>query len=114
MMKVVMLSFAAACLSLCAGCGGGQKSAPAADTSSGNAVADYVNSLGNAQKSAQKTLGSVGLDQAIKTFYTQEGRLPKDLDELVSTGVINQVPPPPRGMNYEYNSATGAIKVVPE
>src|SRR6185295_8124246 len=112
MNKPLTLFFVAVCFCLFAGCKNEEKKA--SEASSGNAIADYANSLGNAQKSAQKTLTTVGIDQAIKTFYTQEGRLPKDLDELVTKGVINQIPPPPRGMKYDYDAKSGVIKVVPE
>lgn len=116
MKKAGLLFCAAACLCLFQGCKAEKKSTPG-DTSSGNpltAPADYVDALGKAQKSAQKTLGTVGLDQAIKAFHTEEGRLPRDLDELVSKGTISQIPPPPRGMKYDYDAKTGVIKVVPE
>ena len=116
MKKVFLFSFAAACLCFFQGCKGEKKSS-SNEASSGNpltAPADYVNALGKAQKSAQKTIGTVGLDQAIKTFYTEEGRLPKDLDELVTKGTIGQIPPPPRGMKYDYDAKTGVVKVVPE
>jgi hypothetical protein len=116
-----MLVFAAvACLFLFPGCKdkkAATASTESSDTSSGNpltAPADYVAALGKAQKQAQKTLSTVGLDQAIKTFYNDEGRLPKDLNELVTKGTIGQIPPPPRGMKYDYDSKTGIIKVVPE
>ena len=115
MKKALTFLFAAACLCFFDGCKGEKKSS--SDTSSGNpltAPADYVGALGKAQKSAQKTLSTVGLDQAIKTFHTEEGRLPKDLNELVSKGTISQIPSPPRGMKYDYDSTTGVIKVVPE
>ena len=116
MKKAVLLFSAAACLCFFQGCKG-EKNSTSTDTSSGNpltAPADYVNALGKAQKSAQKTLNTVGLDQAIKAFHTEEGRLPKDLDELVSKGTIGQIPPPPRGMKYDYDAKTGVIKIVPE
>lgn len=115
MKKALTFLFAAACLCFFQGCKGEKKSS--SDSSSDNpltAPADYVNAIGKAQKSAQKTIGTVGLDQAIKAFHTEEGRLPKDLDELVSKGTISQIPPPPRGMKYDYDSKTGVIKVVPE
>jgi hypothetical protein len=116
MRKALLFFFTVACLCFFQGCKGEKKSS-SSDGSSGNpltAPADYVNALGKAQKSAQKTLGTVGLDQAIKAFHTEEGRLPKDLNELVSKGTISQIPPPPRGMKYEYDATTGVIKVVPE
>jgi hypothetical protein len=115
MKKAVTFLFAAACLCFFSGCKEEKKAS--SGTSSGNpltAPADYVGALGKAQKSAEKTLSAVGLDQAIKRFYTEQGRLPKDLDELVSKGAISQIPPAPRGMKYDYDSKTGVIKVVPE
>ncbi len=117
-MKDLLPLFAAACLCFFAGCKQEKKTAaPRSNTSSGNpltAPADYVGAIGKAQKSAEKTLSTVGLDQAIKTFYTEQGRLPKDLNELVTKGTISQVPPPPRGMKYDYDPKAGTIKVVPE
>ena len=109
-----MLLFAAACFFF-AGCKQENK-APAA-ASSGNpltAPADYVDALGKAQQSAQKTLTTVAIDQALKAFSGEEGRYPKDLNELVTKGTISQIPPPPRGMKYDYDPKTGTVKVVPE
>ena len=109
--------FAAACLCFLNGCKEKKAATPPNNASSGNpltAPADYVGAIGKAQQSAQKTLSTVGLDQALKTFYTDEGRFPKDLNELVTKGTISQVPPPPRGMKYDYDSKAGTIIVVPE
>ena len=109
------LLFAVACLCFFSGCKEGKKSS--AGSSSGNPIAapaDYVEGLGKQQKSAQSTLSTVGIDQAIQRFNVEQGRLPKDLDELVAKGAITQIPPPPRGMKYDYDSKTGVIKVVPE
>lgn len=119
MKKSFSLLIAVACFGLF-GCKPEKKAATPvapAETSSGNpltAPADYLGALNKAQKSAQKTLGSVGLDQALKTFYADEGRFPKDLGELVSKGTISQIPPPPRGMKYHYDPQAGTVKIVPE
>lgn len=111
--KAVPSLFAVACLCFFSGCKEGGKSSGA----SGNpltAPADYVGELGKQQKSAQTTLTKAGIDQAIQRFHVDQGRLPKDLDELVAKGAISQIPPAPRGMKYDYDSKTGVIKVVPE
>src|SRR6185503_7116278 len=116
MKKSCTFLFAAACLCFSTGCKE-KKAAPAGNTSSGNpltAPADYVGAIGQAQKSAQKTLGGLGIDQALKTFYTEEGRFPTNLNELISKGTVSNIPPPPRGMKYDYDSKAGTIKVVPE
>ena len=107
--------FAAACLCFFSGCKEDAKSSKG--DSSGNPItapADYVGALGKQKKSAETTLITVGIDQAIQRFQVDQGRLPKDLDELVAKGAITQIPPPPRGMRYDYDSKTGVIKVVPE
>lgn len=105
---------AVACLCLF-GCKQEKKTAPASSESSGNplnAPADYVGALGKAQKSAQKTAGLVGVDQAVKSFFAEEGRYPKDLEEIKAKGI--QVPAPPAGMKWNYDSTTGLIKAVPQ
>ena len=115
-MKSLAPLFAAACFFLI-GCQGEKKEAAPADTSSGNpltAPADYVGAIGKAQKSAQKTIGALGLDQALKTFYAEEGRYPATLEEMVSKGTLPSVPTPPPGMKYDYDSKAGTIKVVPQ
>ena len=118
MTKSFAFLFAAACFSLVGGCGDKKAASPPADTtSSGNpltAPADYVGALGKAQKSAQKSLGALGMDQALKTFYADEGRYPTNLDELVSKGTISSIPKPPAGMKYDYDPKTATIKVVPQ
>lgn len=117
MTKSFALLFAAACFSLTS-CGEKKADSPTTNaTSSGNpltAPADYVSALGKAQKSAQKTLGAVGMDQALKTFYADEGRYPTNLNELVSKGTISSIPNPPTGMKYDYDPKTATIKVVPQ
>ena len=117
MKKSFTFLFAAACLCFSSGCKEEKKTAPANNTSSGNpltAPADYIGAIGQAQKSAQKTLGGLGIDQALKTFYIEEGRFPTNLNELISKGTVSNIPPPPRGMKYDYDSRAGTIKVVPE
>jgi len=111
----ITLLFAAACF-LFTGCED-KKAAPATKTDSGNplsAPADYVGAVGKAKTSMEKTLSTVALDQALKAFSGEEGRYPKDLNELVTKGTISQIPPPPRGMKYDYDPKAGTIKVVPE
>ena len=49
-----------------------------------------------ADKSAVKTIDVSYLNQAVQLFNTQEGRLPKDLNELVPNYVA-KLPAPPYG-----------------
>ncbi|MCX6904881.1 MAG: hypothetical protein NTW03_15655 [Verrucomicrobia bacterium] len=101
-----------ACL-LLSGCGQEAKPAKAGDNPL-NAPADYVGALGKAQKSAAKTLATASLDQAIKVFFAQENRYPRMLSELVSNGALPSLPDPPKGMQFDYDAASGMVKVVPK
>ena len=88
-----------------------------APSSVGNPITapvDYLGATLKAQQSAVKTVDTVSIDQAIKMFYTEEGRFPKDLNELVSHGDLPRLPNPPNGMRFAYDPRTGRIKVVPK
>lgn len=103
---------------LIAGCGKDEEAKPArSSTSGGNpltAPADYLGAVAKAKQSTDKTIVSAGLKQAINMFQAQEGRFPKDLNELLKPDYLNSIPPPPAGMKYSYNSANGELKVVPK
>jgi hypothetical protein len=79
-----------------------------------NAPADYLGEVVKAKKSAEKTVDTVALNQAVQLFYAQEGRYPKDLNELVGPNYLSKLPQPPPGMKFDYNPATGQLKVVPQ
>jgi len=102
---------------LISGCGKEATPSPSAtNTSGGNpltAPVDYLGAVGKAKQSADKTLSAVGIDQAIKMFSAQEGRMPKDLNELVPS-YISRIPPAPTGMKYSYDPKTGVVQVVPK
>jgi hypothetical protein len=117
-------------LAVCAaGCGDQQQSPPpAAKASSSNAPAtmftnsssgspitapvDYLGALGRGKETAVKTVDVARLTQAIQIFNVQEGRYPKDLNELVEKKYINQVPDAPYGLKLDYDPASGQVKVV--
>jgi len=56
----------------------------------------------------------VATQQQVNLFQVQEGRLPKDLNELVGPNYISHLPNPPPNMRFDYNPATGQVKVVPK
>jgi hypothetical protein len=92
------------------------KPAPSS-TSGGNPVTapvDYLGAVAKAHKIASTKVAGAGLEQTIKIFYAQEGRYPKDLNELVRPEYLNAIPPPPAGMKYNYNPKDGVLKVVPK
>jgi hypothetical protein len=101
-----------------AGCGKGESGSANRTnaSSSGNpltAPVDYLGAAGKAKQSASKTLLGAGLDQAIKLFYAETGRFPKDLKELTPQ-YLPAIPPPPAGTQYHYDSKTGVLKVAPQ
>jgi hypothetical protein len=78
------------------------------------APVDYLNSAAKAQQSAVKTVDTVAIKNAIEMFNVQEGRFPKDLNELVEKKYIPQVPTPPHGSKIVYDANTGTVKVEKE
>jgi len=92
---------------------GGTNSA-AGGSSPLSAPADYVGALGKAQQSAVKTVDTTSLNQAIQLFNVDQGRNPKDLNELVEKKFIPKIPDAPRGMKLEYDAVAGKVKVIPE
>jgi len=71
----------------------------------------YLGSLMQADKYATKTIDVSYLNQAVQLFNTQEGHLPKDLDELVPNYVA-KIPDAPYGSKIVYDPATGTVTVV--
>ncbi len=101
------------------GCGGKDdkpvQSTNAAASSEGgvlSAPADYVGGVVKAQQTAVKTIDTASLSKAIQMFNVQEGRNPKDLNELVEKKYYPQLPTPPVGMKIEYDATSGEVKVV--
>jgi hypothetical protein len=77
------------------------------------APAEYLGALATGKKSATKTIETVSLNRAVQAFSATEGRLPKDLSEL-SPVYLPKLPDPPYGMKFDYDPASGEVKVVPK
>ena len=106
-MKLQLLSISVAVL--LAGCG--QKEEPkATEQSSGGG--GYLGSITKAQQTMIGKIDTVAIDQAIARFYTDKGRFPKDLNELVTTRYLSEMPPAPNGKKLEYDPKTGTVKLV--
>ncbi len=76
-----------------------------------NAPADYLGAMGKAQQSAVKTVDTTSLNKAIQLFNVDQGRNPKDLDELVQKKYIPKLPEAPNGMKLVYDANAGTVKV---
>ena len=100
---------------LLAGCG--EKSAktnPPSDSSGGSvltAPVDYLNAAAKAEKKAVKTVDVTSLNKAIELFNVQEGRNPKDLNELVQKKYIPKIPEAPFGSKIVYDANTGTVTI---
>jgi len=75
------------------------------------APVDYLNAAVKAQKSAVKTIDVSYLNRALQQFNVQEGRYPKDLQELVPNYVA-KIPVPPYGYKIVYDATSGTVTVV--
>jgi hypothetical protein len=106
------ISIAAA--ALLAGCGGksgsGAQGTNSVSTAT-NGFGCYMKSLGEAQKTADKTIDVSYINQALQLFNVQEGRYPKTLQELVPNYVA-KIPDAPLGSKIVYDPASGTVKVV--
>ena len=57
-------------------------------------------------------MDTTSLNQAIQLFNVENGRNPKDLNELVEEKFIPKIPAAPYGMKLEYDATAGKVKVV--
>ena len=79
-----------------------------------NAPGDYLKGLGNAQQAAVKVVDTTSVDKAIQLFAVENGRNPKDLNELVEQKFLSKIPETPFGTKLVYDSASGTVKIVKE
>lgn len=87
----------------------------ATQTDSGNpltAPVDYLGAVGQAQRHSLKVVDTVQIQNAIRQFQAVEDRNPKDLNELVSSGYLTQVPKAPYGMKIVYDARAGQVRIV--
>ena len=86
--------------------------APVAGDNPVTAPVDYLGAISKAKTASEKTIDTVSLNQAIQLFNAQEGRFPKDLNELVKEQYLPRLPQAPYGMKILYDAAKGEVKVV--
>jgi hypothetical protein len=91
---------------------GSSTNAAAPETSPMNAPAGYLGALAKGQQSAVKTVDTASLDKAIQLFSVENGRNPKDLNELVEQKFISRIPETPFGTKLVYDSGAGTVKIV--
>ncbi len=72
----------------------------------------YGATLVNAQQAAVKTVDLTSLNEEVQLFNVQEGRFPKDLNELVTKEYIGKLPAAPIGMKLVYDATQGKVTAV--
>jgi hypothetical protein len=103
---------------LCLGCGpsASKSGAPATNTVASEnpltAPVDYLGAAAKAQQSAVRTVDIASVTKAIQMFQAEEGRNPRDLNELVTSGQLPRLPAPPTGMKYSYDPGTAQVRLV--
>jgi hypothetical protein len=105
-MKICLGLPALLCAILLAGCGKEESAAPSPSPSG------YSGTLEKGQQSSAKAVDVTSLNQNIQLFNVQEGRNPKDLDELVSKHYMGALPEVPQGMKFVYDAAQGKVTLV--
>ncbi|HEY3855548.1 MAG TPA: hypothetical protein VGO67_14250 [Verrucomicrobiae bacterium] len=106
-MKIYLSPSVLVCAILVAGCGKNENAAPAASSASSG----YIGTLEKGQQSSVKAVDVTSLNQDIQLFNVQEGRNPKDLDELVSKHYIGALPEVPQGMKFVYDATQGKVSL---
>ena len=99
------------------GCGKEQTSpAPASPAPSASPANHdgYLGALVKGQQTAVKGIDTASLNQEVQLFNAQEGRLPKDLNELVTMHYLGKLPDAPVGMKLNYDPVQGKVTVVPQ
>ncbi len=113
--SVIALLFGTALLT---GCGQTDPAAQPAESQVGqnpvDAPTDYLKTVAKAKKSSEAGVDTASLNSAISMFQVEQGRNPKDLNELVTSGTMKALPTPPYNMKFEYDAAKGTVKVVPK
>jgi hypothetical protein len=95
------------------GCGK-EQNAPPPSAAPAATPAGYLGTLAKGQQTAVKVIDVTSLNQAIQLFNVQEGRNPKDLNELVTMKYVGALPNPPAGMQLVYDAAQGKASVAPQ
>ena len=116
-----LLLLSAALLVVITGCGdssksktpsGGNTNASSDTASPLTAPVDYLDAINKGQRSAERTVDTASITKAVELFHVENGRFPKDLNELVAEKFLPQIPTPPRGMKITYDADTGKVKIV--
>ena len=77
-----------------------------------DAPGNYLKAVANGQQSAVKVVDTTSIDKAIQLFSVENGRNPKDLNELVEQKFLSKIPETPFGTKLVYDASSGTVKIV--
>src|ERR1700722_2184977 len=106
----LMLVAAAVALGGC----GKEENSPPPTAAPAAPLSGYLGTLVKGQQTAVKTIDVTALNENVRLFNVQEGRYPKDLNELVTQHYLGALPVPPVGTKLVYDAAQGKVSVVAE
>lgn len=78
----------------------------------GASLQQYGRNLAAAPTVAAKTIDTAMLNRAVQQFGSMEGRLPANLEELVTMKYLGELPKAPPGYRLNYDAASGQVTVV--
>ena len=78
------------------------------------APVDYLGAVAKGKTSSEAKLSLLSIQQAIQGYEAQEGKHPRELQDLVKAGLLPSLPKAPTGMKFSYDPATTTVKVVAE
>ncbi|MCM8815237.1 MAG: hypothetical protein NC931_04560 [Candidatus Omnitrophica bacterium] len=112
-MKILIIAVFLISSIFCSSCGKKQKPENVPETS-GNPVEQYGDVMSKTLQKAKGMDAVLPMKQLIDSFYAQEGRYPSTLQELVEKNYTKEIPAPPKGYRYFYDSSSGKIGLEPE
>ena len=74
---------------------------------------DYRLMLDHVRAKQQEKNRVDDVQKAIQAFQMRYGRLPDELSDLVTRGVLTELPAPPDGTRFSYDRLVGNISLVP-
>ena len=73
---------------------------------------EYLSTTLRTISHAESVAGSAAVSSAIQLFRVQNGRYPQSLQELQDKNFLRQIPPPPAGKKWTYDSQAGEVSLV--
>ncbi len=104
-MKTIKLFLILMAVLALASCGRGEKDSAA------EKAGEYGGLMTGALRKAQGMGDVLNIKHEINLFYSEDGRYPASLKELVEKNYLEEIPEAPSGMVFHYDSSTGVLEL---